>query len=139
MTTATDVDVRTHDREHENHVSRIVVDHAMHVHTALGPGLLESAYEACLAWELQQSGLWVRTQVPLPLVYQGVRLDIGYRIDMLVERCLIIELKAVDAIAPVHEAQLLSHMKLSGIHLGLLINFNVAHLKEGIRRLVNDF
>ena len=129
----------THDPIHVNHISRIVVDCAMHVHTALGPGLLESAYEACLAWELRKAGLHVETQVPLPLIYEGVHLEVGYRIDVLVDRCLIVELKAVDAIAPVHEAQLLSHMKLSGIRLGLLINFNVAHPKQGIRRLANNF
>jgi GxxExxY protein len=111
----------------------------MRVHPVLGPGLLESAYEACLAWEIRKSGLLVETQVPLPLIYEDVHLDVGYRLDVLVDRCLIVELKAVDGIAPVHEAQLLSRMKLSGIRLGLLINFNVAHLKEGIRRLVNNF
>ena len=139
MTTITDIENHAHDRAHTNYVSRIVVDRALRVHTRLGPGLLESAYEACLAWELRESGLWVERQVPLPLVYEGVKLDVGYRIDLLVDRCLIVELKACEGILPVHEAQLLSHMKLSGIHLGLLINFNVAHLKEGIRRLVNEF
>ena len=139
MTTTAERTAPVHDPIHVNHVSRMVVDCAMRVHTALGPGLLESAYEACLAWELRKSGLHVETEVPLPLVYEGVRLDVGYRIDVLVDRCLIIELKAVDAIAPVHDAQLLSHMKLSGVRLGLLINFNVAQLKDGIRRLVNNF
>lgn len=120
-----------------NEISRIVVDAAMRVHSALGPGLLESAYKACLAYELQKASLSVRTEVPLPVVYDGVKLDIGYRIDLLVEELVIVELKAIDAIAPVHEAQLLSHLKLSGKSLGLLINFNVAHLKDGIKRMVN--
>jgi GxxExxY protein len=122
-----------------NRISRMVVDAAMKVHSVLGPGLLESAYEACLAHELRQMGLRVETQVPLPLVYEGVKLEVGYRIDIWVERCLIIELKVVEGILPVHEAQLLSHMKLSGTRLGLLINFKAAHLKEGIRQMVNDF
>jgi len=139
MTAVAERTSSVHDPVHVNRVSRVVLDCAMHVHSALGPGLLESAYEACLAWEIRKAGLQVETRVPLPLVYEGVRLDVGYRIDVLVDHCLIVELKAVDAIAPVHEAQLLSHLKLSGIRLGLLINFNVAHLKDGIRRLVNNF
>ena len=109
MTIATDIEVQAQNRAHANFVSRIVVDRAMRVHTRLGPGLLESAYEACLAWELREAGLHVERQVPLPLLYEGVKLDVGYRIDILVERCVIIELKAIEAIAPVHEAQLLSH------------------------------
>ena len=127
------------ERIQTNHISRLVITAAMKVHSLLGVGLLESAYEACLAHELRKQGLKVQTQVPLPVVYDGVRLDIGYRVDVLVEDCIIVELKAVEKILAVHEAQLLSHLKVSGIHLGLLINFKVPHLKDGIKRLVNKF
>jgi GxxExxY protein len=109
----------------------------MRVHSALGPGLLESAYEACLAHELRKAGLRVETQVALPVVYDGIRLDVGYRIDILVEDAVIVEIKACDAITAVHQAQLMSYLKLSGKTLGLLINFHVAHLKNGIKRIVN--
>ena len=119
-----------------NRVSGAIVDAAMNVHSVLGPGLLESAYEACLAHELRSRGLQVATQVGLPVVYEGVRLDLGYRIDLLVENAVIVEIKAVEAIAPIHEAQLLSYLKLSGKRVGLLINFNVLHLKDGIKRMV---
>lgn len=121
----------------ENELSRLILDAAFGVHSALGPGLLESAYEACLAWELRESGLMVRTQVAVPLGYKGVNLDVGYRLDILVEELVVVELKAVDALAPIHQAQLLSHLKLSGKKLGLLINFHVVHLKHGIKRVVN--
>jgi len=127
------------ERIQTNHISRLVITAAMKVHSLLGAGLLESAYEACLAHELRKQGLKVQTQVALPVVYDGVRLDIGYRVDVLVEDCIIVELKAVEKILAVHEAQLLSHLKVSGIHLGLLINFKVPHLKDGIKRLVNNF
>ena len=120
-----------------NAVSGAVVSAAMQVHTDLGPGLLESAYEACLAFELRKRGLSVQTQVPLPLVYQGVKLEVGYRIDMLVNDVVVVEVKAVEALAPIHEAQLISYLKLSGRKVGLLMNFNVLHMKDGIRRLVN--
>jgi len=109
----------------------------MKVHTALGPGLLESAYTSCLQHELRSLGLRAEVQVPLPLVYDNVKLEIGYRIDLLVEGCVIVELKSVDAVNPVHKAQILSYLKLSGKSLGLLINFNVVHLKDGIQRFVN--
>lgn len=101
--------------------------------------MLESAYEACLAFELAQRGLKVEQQKPLPVVYKDVRLDCGYRLDLLVENKVIVEIKAVDQLLPVHEAQLLSYLKLSGCRVGLLINFNVKVLRSGIRRLVNDF
>jgi GxxExxY protein len=127
------------ERIQTNHVSRLVITAAMKVHSVLGAGLLENAYEACLVHELRKQGLKVQTQVPLPVVYDGVRLDIGYRVDVLVEDCVIVELKAVEKVLPVHEAQLLSHLKVTGIHLGLLINFKVPHLKDGIKRLVNNF
>jgi GxxExxY protein len=109
----------------------------MQVHSELGPGLLESTYTACLQYELKQAGFRSETQVGLPVVYRGVKLDLGYRMDLLVEDVVIVELKSVDAIAPVHLAQIISYLKLSGRSLGLLINFNVAHLKDGIKRFVN--
>ena len=121
-----------------NEVSGSVVDAAIKVHTALGPGLLESTYEACLVYELRKRGRKVFSQVELPVVYEDVRLDVGYRIDVLVDDCIIVELKAVDKILPIHEAQLLSYLKLSGHKVGLLINFNVTRLKQGIKRLVNN-
>jgi len=109
----------------------------MRVHTELGPGLLESTYTACLRYELGQAGLRSATQVGLPVVYHGVKLELGYRIDLLVEELIVVEIKSVDAVSPVHHAQLLSYLKLSGKSIGLLINFNVVHLKDGIRRFVN--
>jgi len=111
----------------------------MAVHTVLGPGLLESTYEACLAFELQNRGVSVRAQVPLPVVYQGQRLEIGYRIDLLIAENVIVEVKAIEAIASVHRAQLLSYLKLSDRRLGLLLNFNVVHMRDGIIRMVNKF
>jgi GxxExxY protein len=115
-----------------------VLDGSIKVHSILGPGLLESAYKSCLAYELRKRGLRVETEVPLPVVYDGVKVDAGYRIDLLVEGCVVVELKAVERILPVHDAQLLSHLKLSGHKLGLRINFNVVHLRDGIKRMVND-
>ena len=111
----------------------------MKVHSALGPGLLESAYEACLKHELMKRGLEVKCQVELPVCYDGIELDAGYRIDLLVSDEIIVELKSVDKIAPIHEAQLLSYLKLSNLHVGLLINFNVVHLKDGIKRMVSGY
>lgn len=121
----------------ENELSRIILDAAFRVHSALGPGLLESAYEACLTYELRAEGLSVLTQVPLPLVYREVTLDVGYRLDLLVEDLVIVEVKSIDALLAIHQAQLLSYLKLSDKRLGLLINFNVVRLKDGIKRLVN--
>ena len=118
-------------------VSRAVITAAMKVHTRLGPGLLESAYEACLAHELRKSGYECKSQLPLPVVYDGLKLDVGYRIDLLVEDLVVVELKSVDAISPVHQAQIISYLKLSNRSLGLLINFNVVHLKDGMKRFVN--
>jgi GxxExxY protein len=120
-----------------NEISRHVVDAAMTVHSVLGPGLLENAYEACLKHELVKRGLEVGQQVALPVVYDGVQIDLGYRLDLLVAGEVIVELKAVEKVTPLHEAQLLSYLKLSGRKLGLLINFNVVHLKDGIKRMVN--
>jgi GxxExxY protein len=121
----------------EDELSKIILNAAFRVHSALGPGLLESSYEACLAYELRNEGLNVLTQVPLPLIYREVKLEVGYRLDILVEDLVIVEIKSVDALAPIHQAQVLSHLKLSGKRLGLLINFNVLHLKNGIKRVVN--
>jgi GxxExxY protein len=120
-----------------NQVSGSVVDAAMKVHSALGPGLLEKTYEVCLMHELRKRGLGVASQVGLPVVYDNLRMDVGYRVDLLVEGAVIVEVKAVEAIAPIHQAQLLAYLKLSGKRLGLLINFNALHLKDGIKRLVN--
>jgi GxxExxY protein len=109
----------------------------MKVHSVLGPGLLESAYQACLLHKLRKQGIKVESEVPLPVIYDGVTIDLGYRIDLVVENSVVVELKCVETFNPVHEAQLLSYLKLSGIHVGLLINFHVAHLRDGIKRLVN--
>ena len=113
-----------------------IIGFAIEVHRQLGPGLLESAYEECPCYELQQSGLHFRRQVPLPVVYKDIRLDCGYRIDVVVEELVILELKTVERLIPVHEAQLLTYLKLSGLRIGLLLNFNSAVLKDGIRRMV---
>ena len=109
----------------------------MQVHSLLGPGLLESAYQACLQHELTKRGLNVAGQVGLPVVYDGEKIELGYRIDLIVENIVIVEVKCVEAIHPVHQAQLLSYMRLSGIGVGLLINFHVLHLREGIKRMVD--
>ena len=114
-----------------------VIGLAIDVHRELGPGLLESAYEECLCFELNDNGLTYRRQVPLPVSYKSVRLDVGYRMDVVVEESLILELKTVEHLLPVHEAQLLTYLKLSGIRTGLLLNFNVKLLKDGIKRLVH--
>lgn len=110
----------------------------MKVHSALGPGLLESAYEACLVHELHKVGFHVASQLALPVVYDGIQIDVGYRIDLLVNDSIIVELKAVEKLLPIHQAQLLSYLKLSGKRIGLLINFHELHLRDGIKRMVND-
>jgi GxxExxY protein len=109
----------------------------MKVHTALGPGLLESAYEVCLEYELQKVGMKVERQKALPIVYEAVRLECGYRIDLLVDDTVVVELKAVEELAPIHHAQLLSYLRLAGKKIGLLINFHTEHLRDGIARKVN--
>jgi len=121
----------------ENDISGKIIGAAIEVHKHLGPGLLESAYEECLCRELELRGINFERQVPLPLNYKGLKLDCGYRLDLLVDDCIIVEVKSVDALEPVHTAQVLSYLKLSGCRVGLLINFNVQVLKRGIRRLVN--
>ncbi len=120
-----------------NEITEAIIGCAIKVHRALGPGLLESTYEVCLVHELVKMGLKVQAQVPLPVHYDGTRLDAGYKIDLLVEEKVIVELKAVDALHPLREAQLLSYLRLSGKKLGLLINFNVRMLKNGIKRIAN--
>ncbi|WP_428230393.1 GxxExxY protein [Flavobacterium sp.] len=122
----------------ENELSRIVFNCALKVHQTLGPGLLESAYEECLFYELKKLGLEIEKQKPLPLIYEEVKLDIGYRLDIIVENKLILEIKSVDVLNEVHFAQLLTYLKLTNCKLGLLINFNVALIKNGIRRIVNN-
>jgi len=122
----------------ENEISKVIFDSALKVHKNLGPGLLESAYEECLFYELQKSGLNVVKQKPLPLLYEEVKLEIGYRLDLLVENKVIVEIKAVETLNDVHLAQILTYLKLSDCKLGLLINFNVALIKNGIRRVVNN-
>ena len=120
----------------EDQISRIILDCAFKVHTTLGPGLLESAYRTCLAYELRKTGLQVEEEKALPLIYEEIKLECGYRIDILVNSKVVIELKAVEAINDVHIAQMLTYMKLSGCHLGLLLNFYTKSLKEGIKRLI---
>jgi GxxExxY protein len=120
-------------------ITEKIIAAAIKVHRALGPGLLESAYEACTAYELAQDGLRVEQQKPLPLIYREVKLDCGYRLDLCVEKEVIVEIKSAEQVLPIHEAQLLSYLKLSGCKVGLLMNFNVKMLKDGIRRVVNNF
>jgi GxxExxY protein len=122
----------------ENELSRIVFNGALNVHRNLGPGLLESSYEECLFYELQKSGLLIERQKPLPLIYEDIKLDIGYRVDLLIERKLIIELKSVETLNDIHFAQLLTYLKLSNCKWGLLINFNVTLIKNGIKRIANN-
>jgi GxxExxY protein len=124
--------------ERLNRITEDIIGAAIEVHRALGPGLLESAYEACEAFELGERGRMVARQVPLPLVYKSVKLDCGYRLDLLVDELVIVEIKAVEALSDVHKAQLLSYLKISGLNVGLLINFNVKMLKHGIVRVVNN-
>lgn len=121
----------------ENEISKKIIGSAIEVHKQLGPGLLESSYETCLAYELRQQGLNIKTQVALPLVYKDVKLSAGYRIDILVENKVIIEMKAVDALADIHTAQLLTHLKQKNLKLGLLINFNSITVIHGVKRIIN--
>ena len=127
------------DRDEIDQLARHVVDAAIAVHTALGPGLLESTYEACLADELRSRGLAARRQLALPVVYRGMRVGGAYRLDIVVDGCVVVELKTVTKLHPVHEAQLLSYLRLGDYRLGFLINFHVPLLKDGIRRMANRF
>ncbi len=122
-----------------NKITEAIIGAAINVHRELGPGLLESAYEACLAFDLSDTRLFIEQQKPLPVIYKNVKLDCGYRLDLLVEKEVIVELKSVEKILPIHKAQLMSYLKLSGCKVGLLINFNVEVLKDGIVRIVNNF
>jgi len=122
-----------------NAITEQIIGAAMEVHRAIGPGLLESAYEVCLVYELRERGYRIEQQKPLPVVYKGVQLDCGYRLDMVVNECVIVEIKAVEKLTTVHEAQLLSYLRLLNCRVGLLLNFHCAMLKNGIRRIVNDF
>jgi GxxExxY protein len=116
-------------------VAREIVDSAIKVHRALGPGLLESAYQQCLAYELRKRGLTVDCEVSLPISYDSVQIDVGYRVDMVIQDCIIIENKTVDQISPIHQAQLLTYLKLRNLHLGFLLNWNVSLMKSGIKRI----
>lgn len=130
----------TTERRSELELGRItgeIVDAAIKVHMALGPGLLESAYEACMCVELRRRGLRLRQQLKMPVLYEGLRIDIGYRIDLLVEESVVIEMKAVKRLLPVHEAQLLSYLRLSDRKVGLLLNFHAPLMRDGIKRMVN--
>lgn len=126
-------------KEKLNQLSKEILDSAISVHREMGPGLLESVYEHCLLKELELRGIFAENQVPVPLIYKGYELNKDYRIDILVEKEIIVELKAVEFVLPVHEAQIISHLKLTDRRLGFLINFNVSMLKDGFRRFVNKF
>lgn len=121
----------------ENELAKLTFNCALKVHQALGPGLLESAYCECLCYELHKTGVYVEKQKPLPLIYEEVKLDVGYRLDIMLENKFIIEVKAVECLNDIHMAQLLTYLKLSGSKLGLLINFNVLLIKDGVRRVIN--
>ena len=121
----------------ENEISNKIIGIAIEIHKALGPGLLESAYKECMYYKIGKSGLWVEKEKPMPLIFEEVKLDCGYRIDLLVEKKLVIEIKSVEALNDIHLAQTLTYLKLGNYKLGLLINFNVVLLKNGIKRVVN--
>ncbi|MFN5849528.1 MAG: GxxExxY protein [Chitinophagales bacterium] len=123
----------------ENEISSKIIGAAIEVHKQLGPGLLESTYETCLAYELKQMGLDVKQQQALPVVYKEVKLDAGYRIDLLIENKVILEIKSVDALADIHTAQLLTYLKLKDLKLGLLINFNTVKVVDGLKRILNGY
>ena len=127
------------EKEQLNAITDKIIGSAIEIHRQLGPGLLESAYESCLVYELTELGLKVEKQKPLPVIYKDVKLDCGYRMDILVEDKVVVEVKSIEALLPVHDAQVLSYLKLSGCKVGLLINFNVELLKRGLKRIVNKF
>jgi GxxExxY protein len=127
------------EKDRLDQITRRIIGAAIEVHKTVGPGLLESAYQACLAFELRAAGLKVEEQLPLPVVYKNIRLDCGHRIDLLVEGEIVVEIKAIETLAPIHEAQLISYLRLAGKRAGLLINFHVRVLKEGLKRIVNEF
>ena len=117
-------------------IFKVILDSAYKVHTALGPGLFESAYEECLCYELKQSGLSLKRQSPLPLVYREIKLEAGYRVDLMVENKIVVEIKSIESFTEIHMAQILTYLKLSDCKLGLLVNFNVKHLKNGLKRVI---
>ena|SRR5690349_24449618 len=127
------------EKDRLDQVTRRIIGAAIEVHKTVGPGLLESACQACLAFELRERGFTVEEQKPLPVVYKKVQLDCGYRMDLLVENEIVVEIKAIEQLAPIHDAQLLSYLRLSGKQVGLLINFHVRVLKNGLKRIVNEF
>jgi GxxExxY protein len=127
------------EKDRLDQISRRIIGAAIEVHRHLGPGLLESAYETCLAYELRQLGFRVEQQKPLPVVYKDVKLDCGYRLDLVVKDAIILEVKAIEQLAPIHDAQLLSYLRISGLKVGLLMNFHVRVLKNGLKRIVNEF
>jgi GxxExxY protein len=127
------------DKDRLDQITHRIIGAAIEVHKILGPGLLESAYEACLAYELRQLGYKIEQQKPLPVIYKDVKLDCGYRLDLVVEDAVIIEIKAIEQIAPIHDAQLISYLRLADKRVGLLINFHVQLLKNGVKRIVNNF
>ena len=131
--------IKDSDGSRLNRITETIIGASIDVHRELGPGLLESAYEACLAYEVADRGLRVERQKQLPIEYRGVKLDAGYRLDLFVEGIVVVEIKAVESISPIHKAQLLSYLRLSGCSVGLLINFNVKVLKDGVTRVVNNF
>jgi GxxExxY protein len=127
------------DRDRLDQLSRRIIGAAIEVHRHLGPGLLESAYEACLAYELKEMGLRFEQQRPLPVIYKNVKLDCGYRLDLIVEDEVIVEVKATEQLLPIHDAQLLSYLRIADKRVGLLLNFHVPVLKNGLKRIVNEF
>ena len=122
----------------ENELSKIIVNTCFQIHTELGPGLFESVYEECLYYELIQEGLFVERQKELPVIYKNIKMEVGFRTDLIVEKKVIIEIKSVELIAPVHQKQLLTYLRLTGLKLGLLVHFNEALIKDGIQRIVNN-
>jgi len=122
----------------ENQISEIIIGCAIEVHKSLGPGLLESAYEECLNYEIGSKDLWIEKQKPLPLVYKAIRMEVGYRLDLVIENKVIVEIKSVDYLNDIHMAQVLTYLKILDLRLGLLMNFNVLRMKEGIKRVVNN-
>lgn len=122
----------------ENRIATAILDHAFKIHTELGPGLLESVYEKCLQYELNEAGFEAQTQVPVPMNYKNIRFEAGFRIDLLVNNSVLVEIKSVENLAPVHYAQTLTYLKMKNLKLGLLINFNTKYLKDGIHRIVNN-
>lgn len=121
----------------ENEISRIVYESGYLIHKSLGPGLLESAYEECMFYELKKEGLFVEKQKPMPLIYDGIKMDVGYRLDLLIESKFVLEIKSVEGLNDIHLAQILTYLRLSNCKLGMLINFNTLHFKNGVKRVIN--